>query len=598
MGSSYIEAAQELRNNSGQWQVYESMGHCVAMAGPGSGKTKTLTIKLARMRATEVSGSRGIACITFNNECVREIERRLNRLGVRRSSNLFLGTIHRFCLSKIVIPYGKMAGLDLPEPLKIATQKAQEPIFRSAVEEVFGNPREMKRPEMNAVRLKIMDRESELWRPDDEPVFNVVLAYERLLRAGGFIDFDDMVLMGQHLVRSYPWIRRLIKARFPIFIIDEYQDLGVPLHEIVMSLCIGEGIRLLAVGDPDQSIYGFTGAEPALLRQLSELDEVESVSMRLNYRCGKTIVRASEGVLKIDEGSFGTPENAEEGTVDKYLFPEGIEQQATEICRTLIPEVLDRLDDCTLGEIAVLYIDKNDGDVIARAATKAGYDHIRIDENAPYKKTRLTRWLEDCAEWSSGGWRLGKPQLSTIINSWMQFKYKNRNRSDAALRTKRRLVRFLWENRDQQLALGEWLDEFTEACLSEVIFENCEFPDEFEALSQLKASCLEGQPLENFTVATFGGQGGAPNHLNLITLFRAKGLEFKAVFLMGMDQGRIPWSSDSAIKVAEKRRLFYVGVTRAKFEVHITYSGWYEYFGVRKELGESEFIHDLLERIG
>jgi len=105
-----------------------------------------------------------------------------------------------------------------------------------------------------------------------------------------------MVLLGLRLIEENEWIRRTLRARFPIIVIDEYQDLGLPLHRIVLNL-LREGVRILAVGDPDQSIYGFTGAKPELLTELSEMEGIESVRLPFNYRSGEKIVSASQIVL-------------------------------------------------------------------------------------------------------------------------------------------------------------------------------------------------------------------------------------------------------------------------------------------------------------
>jgi superfamily I DNA/RNA helicase len=106
---AYRAAAEDLRKNPGQWQAYESTGNCVVLAGPGSGKTKTLTIKLARMLAEDVEPPRGIACITYNSECAAVLGRRLDKLGIQESSKVFIGTIHSFCLKHVVVPYGRLA---------------------------------------------------------------------------------------------------------------------------------------------------------------------------------------------------------------------------------------------------------------------------------------------------------------------------------------------------------------------------------------------------------------------------------------------------------------------------------------------------------
>jgi DNA helicase-2/ATP-dependent DNA helicase PcrA len=119
-------------------------------------------------------------------------------------------------------------------------------------------------------------------------------------------------------------------------------------------------------------------------------------------------------------------------------------------------------------------------------------------------------------------------------------------------------------------------------------------------VSKLAKLTDEGNELENATIATFSGKAGSPHHLNLITLHSAKGLEYEVVFLLGMDQGRMPsWSETSAEKLAEARRRFYVGLTRAKREVHLTYSGFTEnQYGRRFDNGPSPFLLELQKRLG
>src|SRR5713101_4008897 len=109
---AYLDAVEDLRHNPEQWKAYESKGHCIILAGPGSGKTKVLTVKIARLLAEDVAPPRGIACLTFNSECVREIARRLDKLGVSEAENIVVGTVHSFCLKNILVPFGQLAKAD------------------------------------------------------------------------------------------------------------------------------------------------------------------------------------------------------------------------------------------------------------------------------------------------------------------------------------------------------------------------------------------------------------------------------------------------------------------------------------------------------
>lgn len=137
--SSYIRAASELKKNQKQWDAYDSEGHCVVIAGPGSGKTKTLTTKLARILSEDVKEPRGVACITYNNECAKELEDRLSLLGVEPSKRVFIGTVHSFSLTQIILPYAKVAGLELPAEFRVATSGESRQAFSVAVSNTLGN---------------------------------------------------------------------------------------------------------------------------------------------------------------------------------------------------------------------------------------------------------------------------------------------------------------------------------------------------------------------------------------------------------------------------------------------------------------------------
>lgn len=594
---SYKKAAEELRDNPGQWKAYESAGNCVMLAGPGSGKTKTLTIKMARMLAEDVHAPSGIACITYSAECARELQRRLARLGIEESPNVFIGTVHSFCLKNVILPFGKLSDLGLPAEFAVASVGDQEVIFSESVKMVIGdeNPARIKM-RFDRYRRTHIDRDSEVFAETDPQMAQLIINYEKRLIASGLVDFDGMVLWGLQLLERHVWVRKAIRARFPILVVDEYQDLGLPLHRIVLSLCEKAGVRLLAVGDQDQSIYGFTGAMPELLGSLAEAPWVEPVRLRFNYRCGHQIVAASLTTLGEDRGYESKASQG--GTVDFCECPNGIEEQARIICQQIIPSALNRLKGLTLGQIAVLYTDRNDGEVIARAAQEASFKFIRIDSGAAYRKTPLTRWLEDCAVWCAGGWCRGEPRMSSIIRSWFGFNRSIRA-AEQRLQLRKQLVEFLFAHRDPKLPLATWLSQIRDQCLSSAFNSQLTLRDEHDVFKHLVEVASEDGQLAKFDIAMFSGQGGSPEHLNLITLHSAKGLEFDVVIMMGMDQGKVPsWSAQSPEAIREARRLFYVGLTRAKHEVHITYSGFtVDQYGRRHRNGASLFLLELKRKM-
>jgi len=281
--SRYLELTEELRDNPGQWEAYESTGHCVVLAGPGSGKTKTLTMKLARFLAEDVRPPRGVACITYSQECSRELVRRLGTLGIEESSRLFIGTVHGFCLKHLLTPYAQLANLGLPHPLKVATIEQSRANFRTVTSRLFGAQHSFRQDSMDKHRRAHIHRVGAGWQSKPE-LAQIAELYEAELRQQGLVDFEDMVIYGQRLVLEHDWVLPLIKARFPVLVVDEYQDLGTGLHEIVQRLAFSGGVRLFAVGDADQSVYGFNGADSSLLLNLAARENVQCVRLGLNYR--------------------------------------------------------------------------------------------------------------------------------------------------------------------------------------------------------------------------------------------------------------------------------------------------------------------------
>jgi len=593
---TYRRAVRDIQGNPGQLQAYNSARHCAVLAGPGSGKTKTLTLKIAKLLIDNIPALRGLACITYNTECERELKARLELLGIVESASVYIGTLHGFCLNRIIAPYAALGGQVLPAPLRVALRSEQEVAFAHAVEAVISPdvPPSQWRQQADLYRRTHLNRSAPEWH-SDEQLADLVAQYEQNLRRQGMIDFDDMVLLGLQLVEEHPWVRRALRAKFPAIVIDEYQDLGAPLHRIVMNLCFRGGCRLFAVGDPDQSIYGFAGAQPDLLRRLSDSPRVERVVLPFNYRSGSTIVAASEIALGEERGYEARGET--EGTVDFHERPEGLRDQADFVCRELIPGALERLPGLRLGDIAVLYLDKYDGDIISQSAQDYRYRTIRLDSGGPYARTALTGWLEECAAWCAGGWRTGQPRLSGVISRWASI-LKLRPTSDRrASEQKVRLMQFLLRHRDPGLRLHAWLRGFEQACLQGFL-DQPTLRDERDAFHRLIAAAEPGSALADWSVSTFGGQRGSPDHLNLITLHSAKGLEFRVVIMMGMDQGRMPHWNAGDIAKREQRRLFYVGVSRAKDEVHMTYSGFTENrYGRRFNRGPSEFLVEVRNRL-
>ena len=584
----YLQAAEHLRRNPGQWAAYNSVGHCVVLAGPGSGKTKTLTIKMARILAEDVDEPRGVACITYNNECARELEIRLDSLGVQRRNRVFIGTVHSFALTQIILPYARTAEINIAPDFRVATQSAQRAALQVAYDRVIArgeDPHRSWRLTMDRYRRSNLDRESVRWRADAETA-ELIEAYEGELRRQGLIDFDDMPLLALRALRQHSWLQRAILAKYPVLVVDEYQDLGTALHRMVMGLCFTTGVRLFAVGDVDQSIYGFTGANPALLQRLAARSDVKSVTLRLNYRSGVRIVTASQYALGEERG-YEVPDDAGEGTV--YFHPRlgDFHRQADHLFAEIMPAALERTG-VRYGEIAILYQAAWIGDAVANAARVHGYEIIRADTNALYPRgSTVMRWLEQCAAWCSGGWRTGTPRFGTLSSDARRLFAESLTAPEHRVAFDRQLISGLWNFRQPARKVHYWLNRMRAMFLDEYFGRCRSLDEELAILRAFVQRTQAGGDAEDMTVAQFAGFGDGADRINLSTLHSAKGREFGVVMLFGMDDGRVPRNGAGAAERRESRRSFYVGFTRAKQELHIMYS----------QNNPSPFVMEVQERL-
>lgn len=582
--SGYRAQASDLAGNPGQERAYDSTGHCVVVAGPGSGKTKTLTLKLARMLEEDVEDPRGIACITYNNECARELETRLYALGLEPSRRLFIGTVHSFSLTQIILPHARALDLEIPLDFKIATKAQQAAALEDAYAAVVGPgiPAEWK-DRMNRYRRSILDRTSKAWLETDAQIMALAERYEQELRGRGVIDFEDMPLLALRALQKHPWLERAMLAKYPVLAVDEYQDLGKALHTMVTQLCFGAGVRLFAVGDPDQSIYGFNGSDPELFNQLSNRPDVERVPLTLNYRCGRDIVSASQLALGAPRG-YEAPKGAPQGTIYFHSFDGTYETQALRVFTDILASVAKRRTELGLSDIAILYPAAWIGNAIANVAQQAGVAIIRSDTASLFPRgSRLMTWIERCTIWCCRGWKTGDPRLTRLQEDALAIFSEGLPNEKAELLFTRSLVDYLWNNRTATATMHSWLVRFAAAVLTPMLASTPRLDDERELFEEV-VDRVQGDDL---TLEGFAGGGTARDRLNLSSLHSSKGREFEVVVMFGIDEGRLPRLNPTDKDLRESRQLFYVGLTRAKTELHI----------VSSKNRQSRFVNDLINRL-
>ena len=297
--NAYFETKlHEISKDHMQFAAYKAEKSTVVIAGPGSGKTTVLTLKVIQLLSERIYSPRGLACLTYSTEAVREFKSRLVKLGLEKRKNVFLGTVHSFCLSEIIIPFAALyPQYKIPLPIRIISKAEKSHLFNAQNYE--GNP---KLDDVDKERTRNIKGISRVAIESYDIALKAAISFEELLIENGYLDFISMVKKSVELINNEPYIRKALEAKYPWIIVDEYQDLGKPLHELILTLLNLTKIKVFAVGDADQSIYDFQGAAPDYLIELSQRQDVSCIHLKNNYRSSQAIVDASEYILNSSRG--------------------------------------------------------------------------------------------------------------------------------------------------------------------------------------------------------------------------------------------------------------------------------------------------------
>ncbi len=579
-------AIESLSQNPEQLLAVNAVDHCVVLAGPGSGKTKTLTTAMVRTLLEDVSEPRGVACITYNNECAFELEKRLALLGLERGNRAFIGTVHGFALTQIILPFARVVLPDWRSDVSVISEPDRKGVIAQAYASIGGVGDPQKRWKFAEEKRKsIVDRSNMSWRGTNPELADFIEAYEGILKVRNQIDFDGMPLLAYDMVSRFPWIAEALKAKFPVLFVDEYQDLGHALHELVLKLCFENGIRLFAVGDIDQSIYGFAGAEPSLLEGLSARADVQTIRLRFNYRCGTDIIDASMAALGAERGYVG-PDGAGKGSI-KFHQVDGDEYaQAQYFLDTILPDLQSR--GYELGEIGVLYRWAKHSDKLVSLSEAQGVPVLRADNKALIKRNSpISRFVERCAQWVVGGWKTADPRFQRLCYDANFLVFG----ADASEHEKRQLehelINFL-APMDGNASTHSWLLKFKREVFLPWFARRRTISEQWENLDEMIKRTDINQNGVDLKMSHFCGDMSGSGAINLSTFHSSKGREFRAVVLLGMNNDIIPnwYSRNDPQKLSAERREFYVAVTRAEEELHIVF----------RKGSHSPFVRELYDR--
>jgi len=627
--------------NPAQREAVEAIsGPVLILAGPGSGKTRVITHRVAYLiRVCGVSPHR-IMAVTFTNKAAREMAERLHRLVGRLAGDLTLGTFHAIC-ARILRWDGKNIGID--PRFVIYDAEDQLSLIKRSLQEVGLDPKQYA---PRAIASAITSAKSRLLTPDDylqrsrsyfeEVVGRVYERYQQLLTESNALDFDDLLMKAVQLFRSSPEILSRYQERYLHIQVDEFQDTNLTQYELIKQLG-GKYRNICVVGDPDQSIYSWRFADLRnILSFEKDYPEAKVVLLEQNYRSTKMILEAASHIISANEQRkpkdlWTDNEPGELATVvETYTEREEAQFVVSEI------ERLVGQGRFSLGDCAVMYRTNAQSRVLEEAFVRYGapyklvaatrfYErreikdiiaYLRLVQN-PYDSVSLLRVInvpgrgigqQTLAKLSGWARSLGVPEYRALqLLAEQEGKEALFNPRITKLLTAFLNLMEEFRARSQEINLVGLFDLLIERTgYQEYLLGGIGGEERWDNVLELRtvvrqyndlkppdglAAFLEGVTL----VSDVDGLDETVEAVTLITLHQAKGLEFPVVFIVGMEDGILPHFKSLAdpAQMEEERRLCYVGVTRAKQRVYLVRAFRRSLMGSSTVNKPSRFLEDI-----
>jgi len=623
-------------NPQQQQAVTASDGPVLVLAGPGSGKTRVLTHRVAWLVLEKNVAPWRIMAVTFTNKAAREMRDRLVKmLGAEQAHRLTLGTFHATC-ARILRRDGEAIGI--PRDYAIFDADDQVVLVRRTLKELDIDE---KRYSPASVYAAISRAKNELiaveaYQPRSyfgEIVRRVYARYQEQLRASHALDFDDLLIETVRLFREHADILAAYQERYLHVLVDEFQDTNMVQYLLLRQLA-GRHRNLFAVADEDQSIYMWRGADYRNIARLRE-DHPDLVTYLLeqNYRSYQTILDVAQAIIRHNPERTEKKLFTKRGKGPRVFVHEAYDQEdeAEFVVQTIA--AMTRARKAELGHFAVMYRTNAQSRALEDAFIRAGMPYRLVGATRFYARREVKdlvaflRLVHNPADSTSliriinvpnrgiGQKTIQALEEAALVHGeplWWAVEALATgqsgvpdpgSRARAAVTAFYRMVRG-WIDQREGLMPADLLSRV----IAETEYERylCDGTEEGEDrwanVQELEtvAAGYDGLTLSDFLadvalVSDVDNLTEGTNAPTLLTLHSAKGLEFPIVFIVGLEEGLLPHSRslDDPDQLAEERRLMYVGVTRAKDRLYLTHASRRAHYGNYESTWPSRFLEEI-----
>ncbi len=624
-----------------------TQGALLILAGAGSGKTKVLTSRIAYMiQHGAVAGK--ILAVTFTNKAAREMRERLSKMvGENIVKYMWVGTFHSICgriLRQDIENYSFQSGKKLDKNFTIYDETDSMAVIKQAIKKINLDdkvyaPKLVKAIISNA-KNKMQDAYTFATFARDfksQNIAKIFEFYENTLNNNNAIDFDDMLLITVKLLEQNPEVRAKYYNKFQHILVDEYQDTNQAQYQLVKALYtnllpdIPETRSLCVVGDVDQSIYSWRGADFRIIMNFqNDFPNAKVVKLEQNYRSTANILNAANAIIVNNEERVDKVLYSQKGDGEKISLYEA--QDEADEANYIVKSIRDTSDN--YNQFAILYRTNNQSRALEEALIAAGipyriygglkfYDRKEIKDAIAYLKliynpddSQSLRRIINVPKRAIGETTLKHLQEYadendlSLYNAILDVDNISTIKSGTATKLKdfATLIQ-KFKEAESKYSLPEFLGLVLERSgyLNELHSSNTDEDEvRIENLQELVNVANEFEPEEQDNilgeflaqvslVSDIDGMDEIANNVTLMTLHASKGLEFPIVFLAGCDEGIFPSArcSNTLSELEEERRLMYVGVTRAENKLYLTTAKRRQMWGEYKYYTPSRFIDEI-----